>query len=353
MRLVEGGGAILIVAVLLSVAFGRFLGRPILRFARATRAIERGHFAMAPLTGSPVREFDQAARAFNDMVAGLRERERIRDLFGKYVPHEVAEAVLADPDAIELGGQKREITVFFSDIENFTALSEGLSPDRVLALLNAYFEGLCDILVAHSGIIVDFVGDAVFAVFGAPIPHADHARRALAAARDVDRFATAFAAEQQAQGLRFGRTRIGVHTGVAIVGNVGSRDRLKYGAAGDVVNTAARLEGANKVFGSRILASADTVRHAGDADARPMGSVIVKGRSAPVEVFEVLEAGASADAWHAQYVAAFPGLGARASEAAATIRRIAAARPHDRALARLLDRLDGGSAGMAIELTEK
>jgi adenylate cyclase len=347
------GGIILVLAVLLSLACGRMLGRPIRLLARATREIEKGNFAVPRFGGSPIREFDQAARAFNDMVDGLRERERIRDLFGKYVPPEVVETVLADPAALEIGGENREITVLFSDIEGFTALAEGLSPDRVLALLNAYFEGVSGILVTHSGIIVDFVGDAVFAIFGAPIAHRDHARRALAAARDVERFARAFAAEQQANGLGFGGTRIGVHTGVAIVGNIGSRDRLKYGAAGDVVNTAARLEGANKTFGSRILASVAAIRHAGDPDVRPMGSVIVKGRHAPIEVFEVLDAGASASAWHAQYLVAFESLATRTGEAAAAIRRLLAERPEDRAMIRLLERLERGAAGAAIELTEK
>jgi adenylate cyclase len=226
------------------------------------------------------------------MVDGLRDRERIRDLFGKYVPPEVVDAVLTHPDALALGGEKREITVLFSDIEGFTALSEDLPPDRVLTLLNAYFEGVAAIIVAHGGIIIDFIGDAVFAVFGAPIAHPDHAQRGLAAARGVARFTAGFAAEQRQQGLALGRTRVGVHTGVAIVGNIGARDRLKYGAAGDVVNTASRLEGANKLFDSSILASAATIAHAGDPDVRSVGGLILKGRSTPLEAYEVLEPGA-------------------------------------------------------------
>ncbi|MBI3516378.1 MAG: HAMP domain-containing protein [Proteobacteria bacterium] len=352
-RLIVGGGAILVISVLLSLAVGRLVGRPILRFARASREIERGNFAQPPLTGSPIREFDQAARAFNDMVDGLRDRERIRDLFGKYVPPEVVETVLADPDALELAGQKREITVLFSDIEGFTALSEGLQPDLVLTLLNAYFEGVCSILVEHGGIIVDFVGDAVFAIFGAPIVQPDHAHRALAAARSLEHFTATFAAEQRRHGLAFGRTRVGIHTGIAIVGNIGSHDRLKYGAAGDVVNTASRLEGANKIFGSRILASAAAVRHADDPDVRPMGSVAVQGRAAPVEVFEVLDRGDSANAWHAQYLAAFAMLANRPADAAEAVRRLFAARPDDRPVGRLLDRLEGGATGELVELAEK
>ncbi|MEJ0071434.1 MAG: adenylate/guanylate cyclase domain-containing protein [Pseudomonadota bacterium] len=233
-RLAEGGGAILVISVLLSMGFGRLLGRSIWRFAQASNAIQTGNFALPRLQGSPIREFDQASRAFNDMVDGLRDRERIRDLFGKYVPHEVVDAVLTDPDGLALGGEKREITVLFSDIEDFTALSEGLPPDRVLTLINAYFEGVAGIIVAHGGIIIDFIGDAVFAVFGAPITHPDHAQRALAAARATAQFTARFALEQRGLGLALGRTRIGVHTGVAIIGNIGAHDRMKYGAAGDV-----------------------------------------------------------------------------------------------------------------------
>jgi class 3 adenylate cyclase len=295
-RLAEGGGAVLVISVLLSMGFGRLLGRSIWRFAQASNAIQTGNFSLPRLRGSPIREFDQASRAFNDMVDGLRDRERIRDLFGKYVPPEVVDTVLSNPDALALGGEKREITVLFSDIEGFTALSEGLPPDRVLTLLNGYFEGLAGIIVAHGGIIIDFIGDAVFAVFGAPITHPDHAQRALAAARAAARFTAGFAAEQRRLGLALGRTRIGVHTGIAIVGNIGARDRLKYGAAGDVVNTASRLEGANKLFGSTILASAATIEHAGDPDVRSVGGLILKGRSAPLDTYEVLETGAGGSA---------------------------------------------------------
>src|ERR1043165_7121341 len=142
------GGAVLAIAVLISILVGRLIGRPVIGLATAARAIEEGDLDAPRLPGSPVREIDVAAHAFNDMVGGLRDRARIRDLFGKYVPLEVAREVLADPDALQLGGQKREITVVFTDIEGFTTLSEGLPPDRLLAVLNAYFDGISGILVA-------------------------------------------------------------------------------------------------------------------------------------------------------------------------------------------------------------
>ena len=352
-RLAEGGGAILIVSVLLSLVVGRVLGRPIRLFADASRAIESGDLAPTHLRGSLVREFDQAARAFNDMVDGLRERERIRDLFGKYVPRAVADAVLAGPEGFALRGEKREISVLFSDISGFTAMSTDLPPDRVLAVLNSYFEGIAAILVEHGGIIVDFIGDAVFAIFGAPVGYRDHARRALAAARAVARFGAAFALEQHRAGLAFGRTRIGVHTGVAIVGNIGSRDRTKYGAAGDVVNTASRIEGANKQFGTAILASGATVAHAGDPDVRALGRLVLRGRHEPIEVCEVLEPGASATDWHAAYCAAFALMARHAPEAVAAFQRLARMRPEDLAVRWQLDRLALGFGDDLVELTEK
>ncbi len=351
-RLAPVGGAVLAIAVLISILVGRLIGRPVIGLATAARTIQDGDLDAPRLPGSPVREFDVAARAFNDMAAGLRDRARIRDLFGKYVPLEVAREVLADPDALQLGGEKREITVVFTDIEGFTTLSEDLPPDRVLAVLNAYFEGIGGILVEHGGVIVDFIGDAVFAIFGAPAFHADHARRALAAARAIAHFTATFQVEQRRQGLALGRTRIGLHTGVAIVGNIGSHDRLKYGAAGDVVNTGARLEGANKLFGTRILASADTIRHAADPDARPVGVIVLKGRHGALEVCEVLEAGAAAAAWHAAYLEAFTLLDREPDGAAAALRRLAALRPDDPVIRGLLDRLAEGG-GELVTATEK
>src|SRR5262249_2021414 len=161
------------------------------------RTIQDGDLDAPPLRGSPVHEFDVAARAFNDMATGLRDRARIRDLFGKYVPLEVAREVLAAPAALQPGGETREITGLCSDTEGFTTLAEALPPDQVLSLLNAYFEGIGRVLVEHGGIIVDFVGDAVFAIFGAPAPHADHARRALVAARAIAGFAASFQHQQR------------------------------------------------------------------------------------------------------------------------------------------------------------
>lgn len=352
-RLAPVGGGILAVAVLLSLLVGRLIGRPVQRLAGAANAIESGDLDAPRLPGSPVQEFDRAANAFNAMAAGLRDRARIRDLFGKYMPVEVARRVLADPNALKLGGEKREITVLFSDIEGFTTLAEDLPPDRVLAVLNAYFAGIGAILVEHGGIIVDFVGDAVFAMFGAPMAQPDHARRALAAARAIERFAVDFVATQRKQGLALGRTRFGIHTGVAIVGNIGSPDRLKYGAAGDIVNTGARLEGANKLFGSRILASAETVALAGDPDTRPLGALVLKGRHGAIVAHEVLEPGAAGAPWHAAYLAAHALLDRRPDEAAAAFRRLAEQRPDDPVIRGLLERLEAGAGGELIALTEK
>src|SRR5262249_40390848 len=280
---------VLVLTIIATILIGRRISRPVRALASGAAVVERQDFAaFRPLGRSRIREIDEAGRAFNQMVEGLKERERIRNMFGKYVPTEVVERLLADPAAFALGGERREISLLFTDLTGFTALAETMAPNAVLQLLNAYFEELCRAVHAEQGIVADLIGDAVFAIFGAPIARPDHARRAIACAREMDRLAAAFAAARQAEGIALGATRIGVHTGFATVGNFGSADRLKYSAAGDVVNVTSRLEGANKAFGSRVMASRELVDAAGDRDWRPLAELIVKGRRAALSVVELL-----------------------------------------------------------------
>jgi adenylate cyclase len=340
--------------LLLAVAIvGRVLSRPIVALAKAAGHIERQQFDGVSVPRSRIREIDQAGQAFNQMVVGLRERRRIRDLFGKYVPNEVVERLIASPKETTLGGERREISLLFSDIAGFTSMAEKLPPETVLTLLNAYFEGVILRVTQHGGIVVDFIGDAVFAIFGAPVPHADHARRALACAREIDRFASRFSVERQAEGIPFGTTRLGVHSGVATVGSMGSRDRLKYGAAGDVVNTGARLEGANRLFGTRILVTGETVRLGAESQVRPIGWLVLKGRSGAIEVFELLLEEEQDAAWLEDYRRAYAAIDTNPGEAAAVLRSLALERPDDGVVRFHLERLDRGVAGTRIELTVK
>jgi adenylate cyclase len=221
-----------------------------------------------------------------------RERARLRQLFGRYVSDAVAEKLVASGKPPDLGGEALKVTVLFSDIRNFTTLSESLSPHQVVELLNAYFTRVCNPILEQGGCVDKFIGDAVMAVFGSPAPQPDHARRALKAALAMAQMAGEFrawvAARFPGQGLPGFSIGIGVHTGEVVVGNIGSPTRLDFTAIGDTVNTASRLEGLTKELGWTIVASSATLAAAGPGVAtRGRQSVRLKGRQEPVEVFEV------------------------------------------------------------------
>ncbi len=223
-----------------------------------------------------------------------RERVRLRQMFGRYVSDEVVEKLLAAGTRPNLGGEAYRVTVLFSDIRNFTTISESLAPDQVVEMLNRYFTLACEPILAAGGTVDKFVGDAIMAVFGAPASHPDHARRALNAALGLVAVATEFqdwmAQRFPGKDLPTFKIGVGLHTGLAVVGNIGSPKRLEYTAIGDTVNTASRLESLSKELGWNIVASRATVEAAesgvvvGDWRTLP-----VKGRREPVEVGEILD----------------------------------------------------------------
>jgi adenylate cyclase len=195
-------------------------------------------------------------------AASNRSHALLRKGFERYLPPAVIAQIMMSKTLPRLGGEQREISVLFSDVAGFTTLAEGMAPECLAALCNDYFEGVCGAILEQEGMVTEFVGDAVLAFFGAPHKQPDHADRAVSAALAIDQFAFRFSAEQKSRGVEFGHTRIGVHTGTAMVGNIGARGRLKYGAQGDVLNTGGRLDTLNKTIGTRICVSGDTVRKA-------------------------------------------------------------------------------------------
>ncbi|HLA35781.1 MAG TPA: adenylate/guanylate cyclase domain-containing protein [Rhodocyclaceae bacterium] len=222
-----------------------------------------------------------------------RERGRIGQMFGRYVSPQVMTALLASPELPELGGQARQITVLFSDIRNFTTLSEKLSAREVVELLNTYFERACAVLLAEGAIIDKFIGDAIMCEFGAPLAQPDHARRALRAAVALRQVSVEFRSwvEQRfaGRGLPEFDIGIGLHSGEAVVGNIGSSARMEYTAIGDTVNVASRLEGMTKSVACPILASRDTVAASGgNIRTGALHSLAVKGRHQEVEAYEIL-----------------------------------------------------------------
>ncbi len=214
--------------------------------------------------------------------------ERAHASLSRYFSPNLAERLASDSGAIDLRGQRREIASLFTDITGFTTLAETLEPGVLAPLLNDYLVGMTDIVFAHDGTVAKIVGDALHVLFGAPGDQPDHTTRAVACALALDAFAQAFRARWAAQGIALGATRIGVHAGPALVGNFGGGRFFDYTAYGDTINTAARLEAANKQLGTRLCASAAVAAQAAEFRGRPVGDLVLRGRAEPLRCFEPL-----------------------------------------------------------------
>jgi adenylate cyclase len=250
--------------------------RPVRALRRAVDAVGQGDLAVSV----PVDDGSEIGRlqaGFNGMVAGLREREQLRDLYGRQVGPEVAREALER--GWELGGESREISALFVDVIGSTALAEREPPERVVALLNDFFAAVVAVVHEHDGLVNKFEGDAALCVFGAPLEQEDHAGRALAAAREL---------RARIDGLDCGLdAAIGVASGRAVAGYVGAEARFEYTVVGDPVNEAARLSELAKLQPGRLLASAETVTPAGAREAARWsldGEVRLRGRSSPTRI---------------------------------------------------------------------
>lgn len=221
------------------------------------------------------------------LVAEGLARRRFRDSFGRYVSHEIAAQVLAE--APSLRGERRAVSILFSDLRGFTTLSETMPAEQVAARLTEYFEAMTAAIFAHRGMINDFVGDGIVAIFGAPLQDPEHAWHAVLSAEAMERALDALNRRWAAAGLPTLRMGIGVHTGQVFVGNVGGAARVKYTVVGDPVNLASRVEGLNKELGTTILITEETRAMVGErVEAKDRGLMAVKGRSQPVHVHEML-----------------------------------------------------------------
>ncbi len=309
---------------------------------------------MVPLV-TPVLAFMIAAAGASAFV-GRRERllrNQIRRAFARYVPPGVVSRLDRDPSRLKLGGERRTITVMFTDIEQFTSSSEYLPPDLIGTIINDYFDGLGGIILAHGGTIDKFLGDGSMCFFGAPEASEDDAGRAVACAAALVEFGEAFRARWMSQGYRFGRTRVGLDTGPAFVGNFGGRDRFDYTAIGNVVNTAARLEAANKALGTRALLSKATVDAAPDRPVRPAGTLVLHGKQDALITYEPIDALDAASPYQAAYREAFQALDRESPAALMAFEDLARQRPDDRLVAGHLERLRGGETGAFIIMTSK
>ncbi len=218
-----------------------------------------------------------------------RQRRYLERAFAQYVSPRVVRQLLAEPARLKLGGEQRTVTVLFADLAGFTGLAERLPPDELVALLNGYTTLVADAVAAHDGTVDKYIGDAVMAMWNAPVDQSDHALRAARAALAcIEQFGH-FVQERTALGLSTPEMRIGLSSGPCVVGNMGSANRFDYTAIGDAVNQAARLEGLNKVYGTRLLATEPTWRALdGQMLGREIDRVVVKGKAGAVRVYEVI-----------------------------------------------------------------
>ncbi len=276
------------IALLLAFLAARSATRPLIEMQKAAGLIAGGDFEqqVAVRTRDEIGELGQA---INDMIAGLKEREFVKKTFKRYVAASVVDEILKDHTKAELGGQRREVTVFFSDLSGFTTLSETMPPDVLVSLLNEYLSAMTDAIFATEGTIDKYIGDAIVAFWGAPIARGEEAVRACRAALMNFRKLHELWPDWERRGLPRLNMRIGIHTGPVVVGNIGTQAQINYTTIGDTTNTASRLEGVNKFYGTRILIGESTRRDAGDAIvAREIDLIAVKGKSEVVRVFELV-----------------------------------------------------------------
>jgi adenylate cyclase len=280
----------LAVAAAISVAFGSRLASVM------SGALKSVSFALGKVEKldyvhvAPVKtgdELEDLAKGFNHMVDGLKERDNLRTTFGKYMTQTVMDHLLAGK--VSLGGELLQVTILFSDIRSFTTISEKMDPQALVALLNEYFTEMVGIVMQEGGVVDKYIGDAIMAVFGAPVPKPEDAVNAVRAAVRMRQALVTLNKRLEARGIPELRTGIGIHTGEVVAGNIGSEKRMEYTVIGDPVNLASRLESSTKDLGVNVLISEETYELTKDVvTTRQVREITVKGRKQPVMTYEIL-----------------------------------------------------------------
>jgi len=278
------------------------------------------------------------------------EAERAHASLSRYFSPNLALRLAGEEGAGELEGQRREIATLFTDITSFTALVESLEPSVLGPLLNDYLTGMTDIVFAHEGTVAKIIGDAIHVLFGAPGEQPDHATRAVVCALALDDYAQAACERYRAKGLALGLTRIGAHAGPAIVGAFGGGHFFDYTAYGDTINVAARLEGANKPLGTRICVSAPLAGKVEDFKGRPVGDLVLRGKSEALRAFEPLRPEQYESHATKSYLEAFAKLEASDPGAVAAFAAHLGKEPADQLASFHLKRLLNGATGTRIAM---
>ena len=276
------------------------------------------------------------------------EAERAYASLSRYFSPNLAQRLASDAAGIDLRGQRRDIATLFSDVASFTSLVETLEPDVLGPLLNDYLSGMTDVVFAHDGTVAKIVGDAIHVLFGAPGEQPDHAARAVACALALDEFAQDFRERWRQKGIALGVTRIGAHAGPAIVGNFGGGRFFDYTAYGDTINVAARLETGNKQLGTRACVSATLAAMVEDFRGRPVGDLVLRGKTEALRAFEPLSPAHYENAATASYLDAFAKLEAGDAAAMAAFAAHVGKHADDQLASFHLKRLLNGATGTRI-----
>jgi adenylate cyclase len=293
------------------------------------------------------------AASLTSFMRSEARRRHLRSAFGHYLAPTVIEQLLEDPNRLKLGGERRETTFLFTDIAGFTGLTERIEPAELVRLLNEYLDETCSIVFRNGGTIDKIVGDALHVMFNAPSDQPDHAQRAVTCAIELDDFCHRFSETKRASGTDFGETRIGVNTGYTVVGNFGGTQRFDYTAHGDAINTAARLESVNQHLGTRVCVSGSATRSCEGIGFRPVASLVLKGKTDGIDVFEPVPEGSVAESGLEGYRAAFRLLEAGDPTATDAFTRLSEQHPNDALVAFHLARLRAGDTGVRIVMTSK
>jgi adenylate cyclase len=275
------------IALVGGIAVAGWIAQPLRELAQLARRIRQGQLDVRAVPRSR-DEIGILARAMNDMAQALRDRDFVRETLGRYVSPELTAEVLRDREALQLGGEVREVAMLMSDLRGFSELSERLGPAGMISLLNRYLACMTPVIQQHRGVIDEFIGDAIFVLFGAPFGRPDDAERAVRCAAAMQQALAAFNADGRAHGLPELSMGIGLHIGPVVAGNIGGPDRVKYGVVGPAVNLTARIQ-ALTVGGEVLLSEALLTRVSSLVSVAPGRLERVKGASEPITVHRLLE----------------------------------------------------------------
>jgi adenylate cyclase len=286
-------------------------------------------------------------------VQAERQKKLVEDVFSSHVSPNLVQHFIQNPDQMAMRGERREYSFVLTDLAGFTSFVEKSDPETLLEVIDDYIDGMTRVTFEHDGTLDRITGDAVAVMFSAPVVQADHARRAVDCALAMDAFSERFRADKAKAGRTVGHTRIGVHTGPVIIGNVGGEFHSDYRALGDAINTASRLESFNKHVGTRICVSGTTKGQVQDFSGRPMGSLILKGKTEAIDAYEPLSPQDASSERVTSYLKAYELLADPNGAVTRAFAQLGERYPDDPLIAFHLTRLRRGERGQVITMTEK